>query len=194
MTHSIPHDDLTEGQWICTRDRPEEDPPLPNFLFQENPHRRSGARRERAAIVPGRPMRILAVDLPFLHVAPIDREGDEMGPYILDLRDNLVVRSHAGVAEAYRAFNRGRQAARRQRAARERREEAMQQVELEIERHRRLQRAGLIAKGRKLLEKDAGPLDIIDDLASRPTSPGTPTPDPEAGPQDTGNPTPGSNN
>ena len=144
MTRSIPQDDLVEGMWICTKDRPEVDPPLPNFLYQENLHRRIGPRRDRAAIVPGRPMRILAVDLPFLHVAPIDREGDEMGPYILDLRDNLVVRSHAGVAESYRAFNRGRQAARRQRAARERREEAMQQVELEIERHRRLQRAGLV--------------------------------------------------
>lgn len=142
MSHAIPPDDLHEDMWVCIREHPEEEAPLPNFLFHAG---HSAARRRRAAIVPGRPMRILAVDLPFIHVAPIDREGDEMGPYILDSREQPLVRSHEDVANRYREFNRGRRAAIRERVARERHEDAMQQVDIEIARHRKLLLAGLVA-------------------------------------------------
>jgi hypothetical protein len=142
MTHPIPHDDLQPGMWVTIRDIHRDAAP-PAFLEQQFAawSRRSN---QRAAIQPGRPMRVLAVDLPFLHLTPIDREGDEMGPYILDLREQPVVKCVDGIAQAYQMFGRRRRQGIRARAAREMREDAMEKVEIEIERHRRLVQAGII--------------------------------------------------
>ena len=160
MSSSIPPDDLQEDMWICLRDHPEEEEPLPSFLHLSTDRR---IPRIRAAIAAGRPMRIIAVDLPFIHVVPIDREGDEVGPYLLDTREHRLFRSHEKVGRAYREFNARRKAMLRERMARERHEDAMKEVDIEVERYQRLARAGALELLRRVKD-DAEETDIVEAL------------------------------
>ena len=48
-------------------------------------------QRRRPIPAPGTPMRVLAVDLPFLYLALMNADGVETGPLMLDLREQAVV-------------------------------------------------------------------------------------------------------
>ena len=61
-------------------------------------------RRRRGNLRPGTPLRIIAVDLPYLYVAILDPDGDEVGPIILDLREQPVLRLDDSVPDAIRRF------------------------------------------------------------------------------------------
>ena len=47
--------------------------------------------RARTPVKPGTPMRVIAVDLPFLYLVVLNADGLEQGPLILDLRRFPVV-------------------------------------------------------------------------------------------------------
>lgn len=155
MTHPIPQDDLAPGMWVTIRDRPAQDDPPPTFLHAQYAAwmaRQHHARR--AAIRPGRPMRVLAVDLPFLHVTLLDVEGDETAPSIIDLREQPIVRCEASVAESLKAFGRRRRAEIRARVAKELHENAMEEVQREIDRHKRLLMAGIVPQTPRTIAHD----------------------------------------
>ena len=90
MTTPIPYDDLRPDMWVTIRDVPEDDPSVSPFDTPEEVMGRL-RRRRRPAARPGVPLRVLSVDLPFLYLAVLDGDGDEVGPVILDLREQPVV-------------------------------------------------------------------------------------------------------
>ena len=90
MTTLIPYDDLEPDMWVTIRDLPEEEEPPPfGDPFLEAMRMRH--RRPSVVMQAGVPMRILAVDLPFLYLAVMNAEGTETGPLTLDLREQPVV-------------------------------------------------------------------------------------------------------
>ncbi|MFM1833759.1 MAG: hypothetical protein RLZZ461_2075 [Planctomycetota bacterium] len=102
MPSPIAADDLRPDLWVTLRPMPEEDPP-PDFL--------PGAaaewlmrRRRRIGQRAGTPLRIIAVDLPYLYVSILDPDGDEVGPLILDIREQPVQRLDDSVPDAIRKF------------------------------------------------------------------------------------------
>ena len=102
MPSPIAADDLRPDLWVTLRPMPEEDPPL-DFL--------PGAaaewlmrRRRRIGQRAGTPLRIIAVDLPYLYVSILDPDGDEVGPLILDIREQPVQRLDDSVPDAIRKF------------------------------------------------------------------------------------------
>ena len=60
--------------------------------------------RARTPVKPGTPMRVIAVDLPFLYLVVLNAEGQEHGPLILDLRRHAVVGICTSVPEAILEF------------------------------------------------------------------------------------------
>ncbi len=103
MPTPIPADDLRPDVWVTLRPLPEEDP-IPDFLPGADHLQAMMRRRRRSSARPGTPMRILAVDLPYLFVAVLDPDGDEVGPVIIDLHEQPVVRLDESVPEAIRRF------------------------------------------------------------------------------------------
>ena len=49
-------------------------------------------------------MRVLSLDLPFIYLAVLDGDGDEVGPLIMDLREQPVVGLDDSVADSIVAF------------------------------------------------------------------------------------------
>ena len=103
MTTPIPYDDFRPDLWVTIRDVPEDDPSVSPF---DTPEETLGRlrRRRRPVARPGIPLRILSVDLPFLYLAVLDGDGDEVGPVILDVRDQPVVGIDESVPHAIIAF------------------------------------------------------------------------------------------
>lgn len=103
MTTPIPYDDFRPDMWVTIRDVPEDDPSVSPF---DTPEETLGRlrRRRRPVARPGIPLRILSVDLPFLYLAVLDGDGDEVGPVILDVRDQPVVGIDESVPHAIIAF------------------------------------------------------------------------------------------
>lgn len=105
MPTPIAPDDLAPDLWVTVRPTPESDStPPPEFLAEAHHAWWLRRCRSRSRLRPGSPLRILAVDLPFLYVAFLDPDGDEMGPMILDIRDQPVERLDEAVPEAIRRF------------------------------------------------------------------------------------------
>lgn len=104
MPTPIPADDLRSDLWVTIRPMPEEEP-LPPFLA-EMQSALMGRRHRPGRMRPGTPLRILAVDLPNIYVAVLDPDGHEVGPVILDIREQPVLRLDDSVPEAIRRFAR----------------------------------------------------------------------------------------
>jgi hypothetical protein len=102
MPSPIAADDLRPDLWVTLRPMPEEEP-TPDFLPGAE-HEWLMRRRRRVGQRPGTPMRIIAVDLPYLYVSILDPDGDEVGPLILDIREQPVQRLDASVPDAIRKF------------------------------------------------------------------------------------------
>ena len=104
MTTRIPYDDLRPDMWVTIRDLPEEDEPSVS-PFDGHAEAMGRLRRRRRPVArPGVPLRVLSVDLPFLYLAVLDGDGDEVGPVILDLLDQPVVGIDESVPHAIVAF------------------------------------------------------------------------------------------
>ena len=104
MTTRIPYDDLRPDMWVTIRDLPEEEETSVS-PFDSHAEAMGRLRRRRRPVArPGVPLRVLSVDLPFLYLAVLDGDGDEVGPVILDLRDQPVVGIDESVPHAIIAF------------------------------------------------------------------------------------------
>ena len=105
MPHSVlPADDLRLGDWVAIRDEVE---PSDSISFDDlEPPMLRRRRRESSGPQPGIPLRILAIALPWVYVAVLDDDGDEVGPAILDIRRHPLVRMPEAIPEAIIAFGR----------------------------------------------------------------------------------------
>ncbi|MDA7668774.1 hypothetical protein N8596_00730 [bacterium] len=104
MTTPIPMDDLRPDCWVTIRDE-IEDLELPPFAGGDVDLRLMWRQmRARTPVKPGTPMRVIAVDLPFLYLVVLNAEGQENGPLILDLRRHAVVGICTSVPEAIFEF------------------------------------------------------------------------------------------
>ena len=103
MTTPVPYDDLRPDMWVTIRDVPEDDPAVSPFDGHAEAMGRL-RRRRRPVSRPGVPLRVLSVDLPFLYLAVLDGDGDEVGPVILDVREQPIVAIDESVADAIVAF------------------------------------------------------------------------------------------
>jgi hypothetical protein len=104
MTTPIPMDDLRPDCWVTIRDE-IEDLELPPFAGGDVDLRLMWRQmRARTPVKPGTPMRVIAVDLPFLYLVVLNAEGQENGPLILDLRRHAVVGICTSVPEAILEF------------------------------------------------------------------------------------------
>jgi len=104
MTTPIPMDDLRPDCWVTIRDE-IEDLEVPPFAGGDVDLRLMWRQmRARTPVKPGTPMRVIAVDLPFLYLVVLNAEGQENGPLILDLRRHAVVGICTSVPEAILEF------------------------------------------------------------------------------------------
>lgn len=103
MTTPIPMDDLRPDQWVTIRDE-IKDVPMSPFGADSELHQFVMRMRSRTPVKPGTPMRVIAVDLPFLYTVVLDADGQEQGPLILDLRRFRVVEISSDVPEAILEF------------------------------------------------------------------------------------------
>ena len=104
MTTPIPMDDLRPDCWVTIRDE-IEDLELPPFAGGDVDLRLMWRQmRARTPVKPGTPMRVIAVDLPFLYLVVLNADGQENGPLILDLRRHAVVGICTSVPEAILEF------------------------------------------------------------------------------------------
>ncbi|NCF40699.1 MAG: hypothetical protein GWP75_11360 [Planctomycetia bacterium] len=104
MTTPIPMDDLRPDCWVTIRDE-IQDLELPPFAGGDVDFRLMWRQmRARTPVKPGTPMRVIAVDLPFLYLVVLNAEGQENGPLILDLRRHAVVGICTSVPEAILEF------------------------------------------------------------------------------------------
>ena len=104
MTNPIPQDDIRPNIWVTIRDIPEVNDA--EFPF-DHPH--GSTRHQRSHRIgrkpqPGVPMRVLSIDLPFVYLAILDGDGDEVGPLIMDLREQPLVRIENAVADSIIEF------------------------------------------------------------------------------------------
>ena len=104
MTTVIPYDDLRPDMWVTIRDIPEEEDADFPFEHPGEAMRRMRRHRPCGKPRPGVPMRVLSVDLPFIYLAVLDGDGDEVGPLIMDLREQPVVGLDESVANSIVAF------------------------------------------------------------------------------------------
>ena len=142
MTTRIPYDDLAPDMWVTIRDLPEEEGPPPfGDPFLEAMRMR--LRAPRPAIQAGVPMRILAVDLPFLYLAVLNAEGTETGPLTLDLREQPVVGLDETVAHALRSFGWRKRQDRHERQEREARHAGEIEATAEVARVTHLRAEGI---------------------------------------------------
>ena len=104
MTTPIPMDDLRPDHWVTIRDE-IQDLEIPPFAGGDVDLRLMWRQmRARTPVKPGTPMRVIAVDLPFLYLVVLNAEGQEHGPLILDLRRHAVVGICTSVPEAILEF------------------------------------------------------------------------------------------
>ncbi|MCP4797937.1 MAG: hypothetical protein GY885_17425, partial [Phycisphaeraceae bacterium] len=104
MTTPIPMDDLRPDRWVTIRDE-IEDLEVPPFAGGDVDLRLMWRQlRARTPVKPGTPMRVIAVDLPFLYLVVLNADGQEQGPLILDLRRHSVVEICTSVPEAILEF------------------------------------------------------------------------------------------
>ena len=104
MTTPIPMDDLRPDCWVTIRDE-IEDLEVPPFAGGDVDLRLMWRQmRARTPVKPGTPMRVIAVDLPFLYLVVLNADGLEQGPLILDLRRHAVVGICTSVPEAILEF------------------------------------------------------------------------------------------
>ena len=104
MTTPIPMDDLRPDCWVTIRDE-IEDLEVPPFAGGDVDLRLMWRQmRARTPVKPGTPMRVIAVDLPFLYLVVLNADGQENGPLILDLRRHAVVGICTSVPEAILEF------------------------------------------------------------------------------------------
>ncbi|MCP4012679.1 MAG: hypothetical protein GY728_06160 [Phycisphaeraceae bacterium] len=104
MTTPIPMDDLRPDCWVTIRDE-IEDLEVPPFAGGDVDLRLMWRQlRARTPVKPGTPMRVIAVDLPFLYLVVLNADGQEQGPLILDLRRHSVVEICTSVPEAILEF------------------------------------------------------------------------------------------
>ena len=100
----VPADDLRVGDWVAVRDTVDDD--RPSFVDDMEPAFIRRLRRESPSPQPGTPLRILAVELPWVYVAVLDDDGHEAGPEIVDVRRLDLVRISPAIPEAIVAFGR----------------------------------------------------------------------------------------
>ena len=142
MTTRIPYDDLEPDMWVTIRDLPEEEEPPPfGDPFLEAMRMR--LRRPSVVMQAGVPMRILAVDLPFLYLAVMNAEGTETGPLTLDLREQPVVGLDETVAHALRSFGWRKRQDRHERQEREARHAGEIEATAEVARVTHLRSEGI---------------------------------------------------
>ena len=142
MTTRIPYDDLEPDMWVTIRDVPEvEETPSFGDPFIEAMRMRAWDRRP--AMQAGAPMRILAIDLPFLYLAVMNAEGIETGPMTLDLREQPVVGLEETVAHALRSFGWRKRQDRHERQEREARHAGEIEATAEVARVTHLRSEGL---------------------------------------------------
>ena len=104
MTTPIPMDDLRPDCWVTIRDE-IEDLEVPPFAGGDVDLRLMWRQmRARTPVKPGTPMRVIAVDLPFLYLVVLNADGQENGPLILDLRRHAVVGICTSVPQAILEF------------------------------------------------------------------------------------------
>ena len=103
MTTPIPMDDLRPDLWVTIRDE-ITDVPMSPFGIEPELHQFVMRMRSRTPVKPGTPMRVIAVDLPFIYVVVLKADGQEDGPLILDLRRFPVVKISTSVPEAILEF------------------------------------------------------------------------------------------
>ena len=103
MTTPIPMDDLRPDLWVTIRDD-ITDVPMSPFGIEPELHQFVMRMRSRTPVKPGTPMRVIAVDLPFIYVVVLKADGQEDGPLILDLRRFPVVKISTSVPEAILEF------------------------------------------------------------------------------------------
>ena len=104
MTTPIPMDDLRPDHWVTIRDE-IQDLEIPPFAGGDVDLRLMWRQmRARTPVKPGTPMRVIAVDLPFLYLVVLNAEGQEHGPLILDLRRHAVVGICTSVPQAILEF------------------------------------------------------------------------------------------
>lgn len=142
MTTPIPYDDLAPDMWVTIRDHPEQEEPMPfGDPFIEAMRMRH--QRRRPVPQPGTPMRVLAVDLPFLYLALMNADGVETGPLMLDLREQAVVGLDESVAHALRGFGWRKWQDRHSRREREARQEGEVEAATEVARVSHLRAEGI---------------------------------------------------
>ena len=103
MTTPIPMDDLRPDLWVTIRDD-ITDAEFPGFGVELDARELWRRLRSRTPVKPGTPMRVIAVDLPFIYVVVLKADGQEDGPLILDLRRFPVVKISTSVPEAILEF------------------------------------------------------------------------------------------
>ena len=103
MTTPIPMDDLRPDLWVTIRDD-ITDAEFPAFGVELDARELWRRLRSRTPVKPGTPMRVIAVDLPFIYVVVLKADGQEDGPLILDLRRFPVVKISTSVPEAILEF------------------------------------------------------------------------------------------
>lgn len=103
MTTPIPMDDLRPDLWVTIRDD-ITDAEFPAFGVELDARELWRRLRPRTPVKPGTPMRVIAVDLPFIYVVVLKADGQEDGPLILDLRRFPVVKISTSVPEAILEF------------------------------------------------------------------------------------------
>ena len=135
LTTSLPADDLNPNMWITLRERLDADGrPIDSGGFDvvsggsndEDDDSNEAAAVRGCPVPPGTPLRLLAPSVPYLYVAVLGPDGEEVGPVILDIRKHPVVRLDEAVPEAIQRFARARARKARRQAAREAEEKAMQ--------------------------------------------------------------------
>ena len=135
LTTSLPADDLNPNMWITLRERLDADGrPIDSGGFDvvsggsndEDDDSNEAAAVRGCPVPPGTPLRLLAPSVPYLYVAVLGPDGEEVGPVILDIRKHPVVRLDEAVPEAIQRFARARARKARRQAVREAEEKAMQ--------------------------------------------------------------------
>jgi hypothetical protein len=103
MTTPIPMDDLRPDLWVTIRDD-ITDAESPAFGVDLDARELWRRLRSRTPVKPGTPMRVIAVDLPFIYLVVLKADGQEDGPLILDLRRFPLVEICTSVPEAILEF------------------------------------------------------------------------------------------
>ena len=170
LTTSLPADDLNPNMWITLRERLDADGrPLESGGFDVvsgGPNEEGDDSNEDTVVVrgcpvlPGTPLRLLAPSVPYLYVAVLGPDGEEVGPVILDIRKHPVVRLDEAVPEAIQRFARARARKARRQAVREAEEKAMQRKYLS---------QAFKHAGDSTPEDGAGPSEPDDDVRGRVT-------------------------